>query len=178
MIEYKLLPGILPEDIRQDIAISRLTGRKSSMKKLKEGKDIGYGLHPSPDAIPIWSIVPRPDFKLFEQLAEFVLNQEELIKQRIVEYLSEPDEGKLQAVVIALGKDLEEKKVPLTLTELIFKSLPATLDELYELAIKVHISRKPQAAVRQNIRNLISRGRVQWEDDVLCRVSDSQKQRS
>lgn len=171
MIDYKLLPGVLPEDIRQDMALSRITGRRASMKRLKEGKDIGYGLHPSPDAIPIWSIVPRPDFKLFERLAEFVLEQEEGIKRHIVAYLSEPDEGKLRDIVKALGKDLEEKRIPMTLTELILKSLPAKLDELYQLAIKVHVSRKPNAAVRQNIRNLEKRGKVQWDGDILCRVN-------
>lgn len=167
------LPGVSKEDIQQDMMLARYTGKRTSMKRLQEEKAIGYGVHPIPDAIPIWSIVPRPDYRMIELLAEFMVQQEEGIKSQLLAYLEEPDEGRLKEVVRILGGTLEHRPAPITLTQLILKSLPATLDDLYQLADKTHLSKKPKAAVRQNIRNLLKRREVAWEGDQLCRVNVS-----
>lgn len=171
IVEYYLLPGTLPEDIKQEMAIARLTGKKASMKKLMDRKDIGYGLQPLPEAIPIWSIVTRPDYRLFEELAQYILAQEESLKKEILAYLAEPDDGRLATIVRALGNEIQvERKKPLTLTELLFKNLPLTLAEMYVFARAAHPSKKPEAAVRQIIRNMLKRKEVAWESELLCRV--------
>ena len=174
--ELHLLPGLeLPEDIRQEMAISHLTGKKASMRRLQGPKDLGYGLRPASDAIPVWSIVHRPDFTTLEKLTEFILDQEESIKREILAYLVEPNESQLSVIIKALGIEQRPapQKPPITLTDLILKALPATLDELYALARVAHQSRKPEAAVRQNVRNLIRRERIAWEGERLCRAGGS-----
>src|SRR4051812_20755568 len=101
--ECYLLPGDLAEDIKQDMALAHFTGKKASMKRLMDRKDLGYGLRPTADAVPVWSVVNRPNYALFEKLTEFILAQEESIKREILAYLSAPDEGRLASVVNALG---------------------------------------------------------------------------
>ena len=83
----------------------------------------------------------------------------------MVEYLEDPDELQLERLAAVAGLEIKPREYvkPATLTDMIMRALPATRDELYDLARQHHRSKRPEAAVRQTIRRQQRKGLV-YED--------------
>jgi len=113
------------------------------------------------------------NFAALDSLIEWASQQADLVRLAVVEYLEEPDDEHLEAVLDLVDEKAptSERKKEASLASLIERALPATMEELYVLGRRQHRSNRPEAAVRQTIRSLTRRGRV-FEDERgrLCRT--------
>lgn len=106
-----------------------------------------------------------------EKVIEWSTEQASIVRLAVVEYLESPDDERLSDVLNLCGIEKENRKTRKedTLTALLKRSLPATLEELYVVARRNHRSNRPEAAVRQTLRNLKKRGLV--SEDERGRIS-------
>lgn len=165
------LPPLSLEDIRQERALAELEGRKPQRSRFayqRRDREYGYGLLPQDD----WQspfAPPAPDPATVEALIDWVMSQERHVAVRVMDYLDDPRPELLNRVkeVIDVGMTLEthQQVKDVTLTDLICRALPANMATLYDLARREHMSRRPEAAVRQIIRNLRKRGVIDIDSE-------------
>lgn len=161
-----LFPPNTPEDVEQDLHVARLEGRElrhSRWHHSSVNSETGYGLN----ADGVGQVWPRPegvDPDVTERLISWVIQQQMFVTLAVLEYLEDPTPDHLQHVLTLVTEVNQEarseRRRDPTLSSLLIRSLPATRDQLYELARREHPSRRPEAAVRQTLRNLIKQGRV------------------
>jgi len=109
---------------------------------------------------------PTINFAALDTVIEWATSQAGAVQLAVVEYLEEPDDPHLDAVL-----DLIDQKAPTRearketpLAQLIVRALPATMEALYALGRRQHRSNRPEAAVRQTVRSLKKRG-LAFEDE-------------
>lgn len=157
---YYILPGTSDEDRQQLREVDKLEGKTlSRSRKVDEIKELSYGLVPVEDAIPLWT-GEVPDPEVIEKLSEWLLAQSEIISHAVLDYLDEPNEDQLHKVLRIIGKTFKPVNKEITLTELITRALPTTLEKLYVMARREHRSKRPEAAVRTILRGLEKRREV------------------
>lgn len=168
-IENQLFPTLYrfrppTEDLKQDQEVAKLENRRvRHSPRVRPPREYGYGLLPADDwQNPFAPAAPDPD--VVAQLIDWVMSQERHVAVKVMDYLDDPNPDTLEAVkeAVDIGMTLETHKPhrDLTLTDLIQRSLPCDMSGLYELARREHASKRPEAAVRQIIRNLTKRGVV------------------
>lgn len=168
-----LLPSTSPEDIRQERALAELERRRGVRRtRTDRAREYGYGLMPEDDwANPFAPEAPDPH--VVETLVSWVMSQERHVAVKVMDYLDNPNPDTLRQVKDAVDVQMTlevHREVPLTLTELILKNLPADVPTLYDLARREHTSRRPEAAVRQIIRNLTKRGTIAGDSEGVYHV--------
>jgi len=167
------LPPVSLDDVRQERALAALEGKvvhRSRFAYQRRDREYGYGLTPQDD----WQspfAPPAPDPAVVESLITWVMSQERHVAVRVMDYLDSPSPELLERVkeVIDVGMTLETHRQvrEVTLTDLICRALPANMTTLYELARREHMSRRPEAAVRQIIRNLRKRGAIDMDSEEM-----------
>lgn len=171
------LPNIDSQDIAQEMALLVLRGkipsrsvvrrrlqgkarellvgtlRDNESAELLEGKITGFLFCP-----------PSPNLGAIEDLVLWALSRDQAVQDLIFSTLSgslspEVAVARLRALGV-VGKSLGTgpKGNGGSLTHLILRSLPATKEALYQLAIREHTAKRPEAAVRQILRRLTRNG--------------------
>jgi len=158
------------EDLKQENVLAKLEGRGKVSRKRNLEKELAYGLVAPDIAQPLWT--PEiPDLDAIEVLSTWLLQQAEVIKQAVLNYLEDPNEGYFFKVLVLL--DL--KFIPLmkekSLVSVILEALPADKDTLYDLAIRVHHSKRPTAAVRVTLRYLARRDEITKDEEGIYRAT-------
>ena len=93
-------------------------------------------------------------------MSEWLLAQSEIISHAVLDYLDEHNEDQLHRVLRIIGKKFKPVNKEVTLTELITRALPTTLEKLYVMARREHRSKRPEAAIRTILRGLEKRREV------------------
>jgi len=112
---------------------------------------------------------PVPNLEAVEELVRWALKQTEMIQEVIWAFLDDPD-GMLETTLEKLG--LEEKEAtrderkPISSTQLVRDSLPATYDELLILVQANTFNKRPAATVRQILRRLTRTGEIELVEGV------------
>ncbi len=129
--------------------------------KSRRRKELAYGLIAPDNTLPLW-IPEIPNIQVILKLSNWLLKQEEKIKEVILDYLDNPGDDKFWSILVLLDVDHPPpKKIREgSLIDLMLRSLPASKEELYEIAIREHKSNRPESAVRTNLRRLLEDGRI------------------
>lgn len=151
------LSGPTPQDLAQDLELRKLTKTRVRAERVRE---YGYGVAPGDGAVPAWYQPQRAEPHALEMLINWTLSQSSIVRAAVIDYLEDPDHDLKRVVSLIHSIPIAERPSAGTLTDLIRRSLPCDLDQLYELARREHPSRRPEAAVRQIIRNLTRRGSI------------------
>lgn len=164
------------EDRRQEIATRRLEKEKGiTPPPVTRSREYGYGLVPGEGQIVDENFTIN--FRALERIIEWSMEQSALVRLAVVEYLEEPGDEHLEAVLDLIDVQAPvagTKRKEASLTSLIVHALPATIEELYVLARRQHRSHRPEAAVRQTIRNLRKKGSLlEDERGRLCLVVET-----
>lgn len=164
-------PPITREDDEQEALLAKLENRAYRggyrFAYSRRPREYGYGLLPS-DAWHMPFAPEAPDPATVERLIGWVMSQERHVAVRVMDYLDDPSSESLERIkeVVDVGMTMEIKhNRPATLTDLILRTLPASMPELYNLARREHVSKRPEAAVRQIIRNLVKRGTIEMDSE-------------
>lgn len=174
--EARDFPAVDQEDVWQEIRIwSWMHGGRKPSRRVIEAKLAGevrtatYGEVPEEGQSP-WQHPPVPSAETISKIVEWALEQADPVQKAIWGFLEVPEE-RLEPTLDLLGalgllKGQKQSKAPKgSLQALVFRSLPATLPELYELARQeMTTSKRPEAAVRQAIRTLVGKGKVYERD--------------
>lgn len=173
---YKLPPTMTREDALQEHALAKLENRRSRgylrAVASKQPREYGYGLLPQDD----WQnpFAPEaPDPSVVQTLIEWVMSQERHVAVRVMDYLDNPGPDTLEAIreVVDIKVAVDAARTtPMTLTDLIIKNLPCDVPTMYDLARREHLSKRPEAAVRQIIRNLTRRGIIAGDSEGVYHV--------
>lgn len=164
MKETHLLPGLSEEEIAQENALRGLEGRKKISRKRNRHKELSYGIQAPTNSTPLW-MTPLPDLRSVEILSEWLLQQSETIQGAVLDYLDRPNQDQFIAALSLIDREfplIESRET--TLMELMLNAMPATIDDMVLMARREHNSKRPSAAVRQNIRNLVKRKEA-WVDE-------------
>jgi len=168
--EVYVLPPILNrEDLKQEKELSKLTGKKPPSWRRSQLKELAYGHKPPEDSVPIGT-PPEIDLGSIAELTEWLLVQSEKVKAAVLDYLDSPKDNQLWRVMSIL--ELRFIHVPeraVTLTSVILDSLPSTKEDLYKIALQEFVSKRPEAAVRTILRNLVKRGVVVKDEEETYR---------
>jgi hypothetical protein len=178
--EYQHLLLAEPDlsDLRQEAELLKLTGvQKPSLRLLyqraKRQEALLFDDWLPATAQPVqWSShVALPSSEDIQRLVSWAIEQEATISEAIFDFLEDPDDTKLPALISRLRKAGAIPKAPQpkkparhSLAGFILRRLEegqATLDNLYEAVRLIHTSARPEAAVRQVLRRLIRQGKVQ-----------------
>ena len=159
-------PPCTREDDEQEALLAKLENRAYRggyrFAYSRRPREYGYGLLPSDDwQMPFAPEAPDPG--TVERLISWVMSQERHVAIRVMDYLDDPSTESLERIkeVVDAGMTTElHRHRPATLTDLITRALPASMPQLYDLARREHVSKRPEAAVRQILRNLVKRGTV------------------
>lgn len=172
---YTLPPPLTKEDLKQEKELSRLTGKKPPSWRRNLVKELAYGYKPPANSVPIGT-PPAIDLESIVELTEWLLIQSEKVKEAVLDYLDSPKDNQLWRImsILELRFIAPPKKSPsTTLTSVILDSLPSTKEELFKVALQEFVSKRPEAAVRTILRNLVRRGViVKNEEEVYRKVSN------
>lgn len=174
------LPRVQSEDIEQEAALLILQGKTPSRTLIYKRLSRGDAIF---DEIPqgstlLFSDNPVPDENVTRQLVEWALEQEERTQQLIFDFLDDPSDEALPGLLSQLDKQgvqlySREIKREKSLTQVILDEItkaPRTIEELYELGRQVHVSRRPEAAVRQVLRRLTEQRILSLEKGLYTKV--------
>lgn len=163
------------EDVNQEAALLRLQGimpnRRIIRLKMSQGEPTFSG-DPGSLAQPISTVKIAP-MEVIEMIISWALQQVPELAKEILDFLDEPSETVLQALIERVRQDIPGGSVkrtsaaPGSLSAVIFKYLqePKHIDELYELARGIHTAERPEAAVRQYLRRAVRAGKVTKSGD-------------
>lgn len=160
-----LLPDDGEEDYAQDNVLANLEGKKRKDRRQGRIRQLSYGLRPRAGDIPAWGNLDEINFDAIERLADYLLGTEARITAAILEYLDDPGDRSFFRVVGILQLKLTPFPKKGSLIEMMLRSMPTKLDDLYDMARNSHDAKRPEAAVRANLRNLMDRGEVVLDDE-------------
>jgi len=174
---YEFPPLHTKEDLAQETALATLEGRRPPSRyhrvsSSQKSREYGYGLLPEDSAVSVFCPTP-PDPHVIETIIQWTMAQSRNIAVKVLNYLENPDDTLLQNI-----REMVDCKVEIqaygrstsTLTDLILRALPASPEQLYALARQEHRSRRPEAAVRQTLRNLQRRKVITCTEGVWNRA--------
>lgn len=181
---YVIQPrGVDQDDIDQEAAIFEwTTGRRANRRlianKLQNDEPAAvFSGDPTSVAVPVPTGVNIPNPRVIEQIVTWSLEQSDLIRKAIFEFLEEPTDDNLsntltflidQGIIEAVATGEKPKKVGFidALVRLMkTERRPYTSGELYAWARTIHSAKRPEATVRQALRRLISDGKVVKTND-------------
>ncbi len=161
---YPLSDEMDAEDIEQENKLREIEGKRKVSKRRNRVIRLGYGLVVPKGAHLLWKTNPI-NLEAIEQISAWLLHRESKIQLAVLDYLDDPDQEQFVAVLSLIDRRFHHRlPKKITLMELILNSLPSTYEDLVVMAKREHRSKRPEAAVRQNLRNLISRKEA-WIDE-------------
>lgn len=167
------------EDHEQEEVLANLEHRKPRSQQRNKQRELSYGLRPGASDVPVWAGRDEINYDAIERLADWTLEQAERVQQMVFAYLDEPEDKQLFRITALLSLQFPEvDERPGTLLDLMLRSLPATLDSWYELARREHHSKRPEAAVRANIRNLLERGEITLDGETYISTGETKSGRT
>lgn len=164
-------PDYDEEDLQQEAALLRLEGIKPSMTLLRKKAKIYTEYLFSGDvplATPLFRS-PTPPLDVIEALILWASQQDPEVNRLIINFLDDPGEEVLNQTLKELSRRglLAKSTMPTTcemsLSKLIFEFLetPREIEEIYEFVRSIgHVSKRPEAAVRQILRRFVQKGDV------------------
>lgn len=175
--EPLLLPEVDLEDLKQESELLKLQGKQVRLEILRRRASrheallfstwvpsTARALFSGTDSRSPEEILYPPEPPYIERIIQWTQGLSEDFQKRITEFLENPDEEQLQSLLnelSSLGLLIslqEEEESPSTLASWILRTLAKAghegilLTSLYEAARTIHLSRRPEAAVRQWLR--------------------------
>ena len=173
------IANLFGEDHEQEKILSNLEHRKPRSQRRNQLRELSYGLRPGAGDVPVWAGLDEINYDAIERLADWTIMQAERVQQAVFTYLDNPTDNQLFRITALL--ELRFPRIsakPGSLLELQLRSMPCTLEDMYELARREHPSKRPEAAVRANLRNLVERGEVELREQKYCKTGKTKSGRN
>lgn len=166
-------------DVEQEVALLELQGFKVSrhivrLRLAQENRGLVFQGDPGSMAEPIAvnRMAPRA---VVEQLIEWATEQDHDLARQVLDFIAEPDEELLNAIVLRLKRaklvstDQPTDRPAGTLSAVLttyIRQKPRTKEELYDYARTLHQAERPEAAVRQFLRRAVRTNVLKLENEL------------
>lgn len=172
---HPLPPLLLREDVEQERALAALLGKHGPYQRFQfPARELGYGTSAPDNGTAFFGEGDSlPDPEVIDKLAAWTTQQSARVQAAVIEYLEDPKDQSLEHVLQLIDRAVPEDTEPIArpnFAQLVLRSLPATKDQLYQLAYREHLAKRPEATVRQVVRRLSAQGKLRQEGEVYVRA--------
>lgn len=160
---HDLPPLLLNEDLRQEQALAQLQGKHGpSARWNRPAKEVGYGLSCPANATAFWGNSEAPSEAVIDKLVAWTTQQSATVQLAVQEYLEDPRDEALNQILLLINQAVPEKEADSkpNFAQLVIRALPATKDQLIQMAFREHLAKRPEATVRQVLRRLSRAGQI------------------